>query len=218
MICRVLAAHGFTRKKVRQVALQRNTLFRASYIANVSYFPKQMLVWVDETGCNKRDLLRKYGYAFRGERAVCHNLFVRGKRISAIAALSHQGILDVSLTTMSVDGEMFCDFIRGYLIPNMMPYNGVNPNSVVVMDNCAIHHVQGVQELLEAAGIVILYLPPYSPDLNPIEEAFSKVKGYLKEHEDLISVFPQPIPIVQSAFNSITRNQCQNWIAHCGCY
>lgn len=116
MICRVLSANGFTRKKIQHVALQRSMQFRAAFIANIAaYFPKEMLVWVDETGCDKRDLLRRYGYAFRGERAVCQRLLVRGKRISAIAALSYHGILDVSITDQSVDGEKFCDFIRDCL-------------------------------------------------------------------------------------------------------
>ena len=217
-ICRVLSAHGFTRKKVQHVALQRSLHYRAAYIANVAYFPKEMLVWVDETGCDKRDLLRKYGYAFRGERATCQRLLVWGRRISAIAALSCRGIVDVSITNQSVDGEKFYDFVRGCLIPNMLPFDGTNPTSVVIMDNCSIHHVLAVNQLLEDAGIVSIYLPPYSPDLNPIEEAFSWVKGYLKEHEDVMGGFPQLTPIVRSAFNSITQEQCQKWISDCKCY
>lgn len=80
------------------------------------------------------------------------------------------------------------------------------------MDNCSIHHVPLVNQLLEEAGIVSIYLPPYSPDMNPIEEAFSRVKGYLKEHEDLLGLFSQPIPLVKSAFDSITQKQCQGGI------
>ena len=217
-ICRVLSAHGFTRKKVQHVALHQSILYRANFIANISCFPKEMLVWIDETGCDKRDLLRKYGYSFRGERSTCKRLLIRGRRISAIAALSYQGIMDVSITSQSVDGDKFCDFVRGCLIPNMMPFDGTNPTSVVVMDNCSVHHVQEVNQLLEDAGIVSIYLPPYSPDLNPIEEAFSRVKGYLKDHEDIMGGFPQLTPLVQSAFDSITQEQCQGWISDCKCY
>ena len=117
------------------VALQKNLSQRAHFIANISCYPKEMLVWVDETGCDKRDLLRKYGYSFRGERAECKRLLVRGRRISAIAAMCwDKGILDVEMTQNSVDGEKFCDFVRGTLIPNMLPYDGLNPTSIVVMD------------------------------------------------------------------------------------
>lgn len=113
MLCKMLRMHGFSRKKIQHIAMQRSIRFRAVYMDNISYFPKEMLVWIDETGCDKRDMLRKFGYAFRGQRAICSRLLVRGKRISAIAALSHEGIMDVSLTTQSVDGEKFCDFVRG---------------------------------------------------------------------------------------------------------
>ena len=160
-----------------------------------------MLVWVDETGCVKRDLLRKYGYSFRGMRAECKRLLVHGTRISAIAMCWDKGILDVEMTTNSVNGEMFCDFVRGSLIPNMLPFDGVTPTFIVVMDNCSIHHVADVKSLLEDAGILLIHLPPYSPDLNPIEEAFGYVKGYLKKHDDIAAAFPNPRPLIQSAFD-----------------
>ena len=87
-LCKLLAKHGFTRKKVQHVARQRSLKHRAAFIAEISYFPKEMLVWVDKTGCDKRDMLRKFGYAFQGERAVCHRWLVRGRRVSAIGALA----------------------------------------------------------------------------------------------------------------------------------
>jgi len=70
---------------------------------------------------------------------------------------------------------MFCvyDFVRGTLIPNMQVYDGENPNSIVIMDNCSIHHVQEVErDVIQQSGILPLLLPPHSPDLNPVEEAF----------------------------------------------
>ena len=90
-----------------------------------------------------------------------------------------KGILDVEMTPNSVNGEMFCDLVRGTLIPNMLPFDGMNPTSIVVMDNCSIHLVAEVKSMLDDAQILI-YLPPYRPDLNPIEEAFGYVKGYLE--------------------------------------
>ena len=149
----LLAKHG---KKIQHVARQRSLKHRAAFIAEISYFPKEMLVWVDETGCDKIDMLRKFGYAFRGERAVCHRWLVRGRRVSAIGALSCEGILDVEVTTESVNGDKYCDFLRGSLIPNMLPYDGSSPKSVVVMDNCSIHHIHEVSELLEDAGILLI--------------------------------------------------------------
>ena len=178
-----------------------------------------MLVWVDETGCDNREMLRKFGCSIRGERAVCQKLLVRGQRISAIAALSWtSGIIDADLTTSSVDGAAFYDFVCSTLIPNMHLYDGICPNSVVVMDNCSIHHVTEVQHLLDDAGIPVIYLPPYSPDLNRIEAAFSSMKLYLKLHDDVLEAFPNKTTLVKATFQNITIEHCQAWITHTTCY
>lgn len=217
-ICKLLAEYGFTRKKIQHVALQRCLEYRAAFIADICNYTKEMIVWVDETGCDKRSLLRKYGYSLRGERAVCHRLLVRGTRISTIAAMSWTGIVGFEVTTESVNGEKFCEFVKGTLIPNMLPYDGLNPTSVIVMDNCSIHHVLEVQELLDSAGIVLIYLPPYSPDFTPIETSFSYIKQYLKQHDSVASAISDPCSLVQSAFNSITIEHCQSWITHTHIY
>ena len=161
-ICKLLGRYGFSPK-----ALQRNLYQQASFDANISCYPKEMLVWVDESGCEKRDLLRKYGYAFRGIRAECKRLLARGTRISAIAAMCwDRGLIDVEMTANSVDCEKFYDFVRGTLIPNMLPFDGLNPTSIVVMDNGSIHHVAVVKSMLDDAGILLMYLPPYSPAIQ----------------------------------------------------
>ena len=87
----MLAEHGFTRKNV---ALQRRMELRLACTLFLVYtFPEEMFVWVDESGSDSKDQLRKYGYALSGERAVCRRLLVRGKRVSAIAALSTEGLV-----------------------------------------------------------------------------------------------------------------------------
>lgn len=112
-------------------------------------FPEQMCAWIDESGSNSKDQIRKYGYALHGQRAVCRKLLVRGRRISAIAALSHEGIVALELTNNTVDGDNFFDFVRGSLIPQMNPFDGSSPMSVAVMDNCAIHHTQDFAKLFQ---------------------------------------------------------------------
>ena len=214
-LCRLLARFGFTRKKVQRIALQRSMAFRALFMANTIIFSQDKFVWVDETGCNFKDMLRKYGYAFSGERAAIQHLLVRGQRISSIAAICTDGLIALETTPNSVNGEKFFDFVRGSLIPEMMPFDGHNPKSIVVMDNCSIHHVQQVSELFLNAGILVLYLPPYSPDMNPIELLFNHVKQYLKEHEDIMFAIP-PVQLIKSAFSSVTAELCTAWIQHCG--
>ena len=89
-------------------------------------------------------------------------------------------------------------------------------NSVVVMDNCSIHHIEPVTSLLENAGVVTMFLPPYCPDLNPIEEVFSLVKGYLRKHNNIIQHLPHPEDIIKEAFASLTADHCTSFIEHAG--
>ena len=105
---------------------------------------------------------------------------VRGERISTIACISVNGLIDVMTTKGTSDGEIFYNFVQKYLLPHLMPYNGVNPHSIVILDNCSIHHSPFIADMMHNVGALVLHLPPYSPDLNPIEEAFSKVKYELQ--------------------------------------
>ena len=81
-----------------------------------------------------------------------------------------------------------------------------------------MHHVSGALELLSQAGILVMFLPPYSPDLNPVEELFSAIKYYLKDHDDILQAMPNPIPLLKSAFDYISVEQCNGWISHSGIY
>ena len=113
-----------------------------------------------------KDHIRKFVYSLIGEPPVYHRFLRRGTRISAISALSTEGVACYQLIAGTTNGEKLYDFIRGSLIPNMHPFSG--ELSILIMDNCSIHHVQEVKDILEAAGILI-FLPPYSPDYNPCE-------------------------------------------------
>ena len=211
-VCRTLKQHGFTRKRVRQVAAQRSDSLRGSFMAQVLLYRPELFVWMDETGCDRRNCMRKFGYAIRGDTPTYHRILVRGQRISAIAAISSDGLVAVDLKNGSVDSEFMYDFIRGTLIPQMHSFDGSNPKSIIIMDNCSIHHVEEIKQLLDAVGIVVFFLPP-CPNFNPIEECFSYIKYYLKQHDELIQTFSNPETIVTAAFNSITSRA---WIYHSG--
>ena len=93
-----------------------------------------------------------------------------------------------------------------------MPLDGSNPHSVVVLDNCSIHHVPGVVEMIQEVGALVHFLPPYSPDYNPIEEAFLKVKVNLKAMELEAESSEDPESFVLASFSTITQEDCQKWI------
>ena len=105
--------------------------------------------------------------------------------------MSMEGMLDVYITDGSIDGGTFSEFIEKRLLPQLLPFNGTNARSVVVMDNPSIHHVEEVVTLIEDVGAIPIFLPPYSPDIMPIEECFSKVISYLRASDSLIQVLSE---------------------------
>lgn len=168
-ICRYLQFSGFTRQKLKVTAKQRSDELRAEYLSDMQIYSghPEMLVFVDETGADRRDCMRKFGYSLRGVPARAQKILWRGQRVNALTAMSMDGILDCYTTTGSVDADKFEHFI-GQLSSVLQPFNGVNPNSVIVLDNASIHHVNSVIEAIDNTGAIVHFLPPYSPDLNPI--------------------------------------------------
>ena len=213
-ICRLIQRNGLTHKRIQQVALQRSDEYRGDFMAEMDFFDISQIVWLDETGSDKRDNIRKFGYSLKGQRPVYHRLLHRGKRISAVAAICTDGLVALELNDGTFNGEKFKDFILGTLIPQMQQFDGSSKRSVLVMDNCSIHHTMDVQEVLSNAGILTLYLPPYSPDLNPMEEVFSYIKYYLKEHDQLLQSISDPRPVITAGFQAITSEDCTGWIKH----
>ena len=153
-----------------------------------------------------------------GNTPSVSRLLVRGKRYSAITALSLDGVLDTHITPNTVTGDTFLEFVETKLLLKVMPFDGVNQQSIIVMDNASIHHVYPVIEALEEAGCLLLFLPPYSPDLNPIEECFSKVKSQLRSCDATIQElaeenFPD---LIQSAFDSVLPEDVIGWFKDSG--
>lgn len=216
-ICRTLKFMGCTRQVIQHIALQRDENDRAKFMAEVSVYDPAMLVWIDESGCDNRNARRKQAYSIRGITPKDHRLLSRGTRYSAIPIMSVEGIHDVCLLEGTVNGERFEDFVQNFLIPILQPFNGVNPLSVVIMDNASIHHVDSVTDLIQnQAGARLLFLPPYSPDLNPLEEVFSQVKAIMKQNDHLFQVTTIPRIILAIAFGMVTKEHCHSYISHSG--
>ena len=122
-------------------------------------------------------------------------------------------LLDCYVVDGNVDGDVFYHFVQSSLLSLLMPFNGTNPNSVVIMDNCSIHHLNDVVRLINSVGAIVLFLPPYSPDLMPIEECFSKVKQFLKEHEAVAQAVDDIKLLITAAFASVATS---GWSHDCG--
>lgn len=123
--------------------------------------------------------MQKWGYSLRGMLPRDYRLLVQGKRYSAIPVISVEGVHDVYLAEGTMDVDRFQDFIERILLPILQPFNWINPLSVVIMENAAIHRVDGITDLIENQVCArLIYLPPYSPDLNPAEIGLQSSKTH----------------------------------------
>ena len=154
-VCHTLQRNGYTRKQVQAIALERSTQYRGVYQANISHLATDHFVWVDETGSGARNHIRKFGYTLKGVTPMVPRLLARGRRVSAIAAISTSGLIRLELTMGTVNCDTFADFVCGTLIPEMEPFDGSVKKSVIIMDNGSIHHVN---EVIDEAGITAVFL------------------------------------------------------------
>ena len=130
--------------------------------------------------------------------------------------MTTRGIEDVYTTTENVNSETFIDFLIKYALPIILPFDGNNPRSILTLDNASIHHLDRINDIITGIGAKLCFLPPYSPDLMPLEEIFSKVKQFLRSNSNAYSATTTPELIVKMAFTTITQKDCLNCIRHAG--
>ena len=165
------------------------------------------LVFVDEMGANT-SLSSLRAWSKRGERAHCSVPRNRGRNTTLLASMSAEGMG----SSLAVEGATTRAVFETYVEKVLLP--GLRRGQIVVMDNLTAHKGDRIRELIESAGCKLLYLPPYSPDLNPIEEAFSKIKGLLRKagarsREALIEALGR-------ALEAITSQDARGFFDHCG--
>ncbi len=139
------------------------------------------LVFIDECGVNT-NMARRYARAPRGVRAYGRRPGARGKNVTVIGAVSlNKGFHAVRTYLGSMNGPRFIQWLKNVLLPTM------EPGQTLVLDNLRVHHIAEVREHVESINCHLLYLPPYSPDMNPIELAWSKLKNYLRKRSERLS-------------------------------
>lgn len=132
------------------------------------------LVFIDETSVNT-NMTRLYGRGPRGERVIGRVPFAAWKTLTFVAALRCDRMTAPMMIKGAINGETFLAYVEQCLVPTL------ERGDIVVMDNVPAHKVEGVQDAIEAVGATLRYLPPYSPDLNPIEAAYSAFKAFLRK-------------------------------------
>jgi transposase len=158
-------------------------------------------------GSNLR-LTRRYGRAEPGTRVLDQVPGDRGGNVSTIGALGVEGIRTGSSVPGAIDGETMLFFVEELLVPTL------KRGDLVFMDNNPIHKLDDIEDAIEAAGAWILFLPVYSPDLNPIETCWSKVKSKLRSLKP--RTLPELLDALVKAFASVTRPDILGWFQHCG--
>lgn len=171
------------------------------------YMDSTSFVFIDETSA-KTNMVRAHGWGPVGERLVDSVPYGHRQTSTLIAGLRTTGIVAPLVVKGSMNGEAFLAYVRQCLAP------ALSEGDVVVLDNVSTHKVKGVREALAAVGAGILYLPAYSPDLNPIEQVFSKLKALLRKagtrsRELLWSTIGQII-------SQFSPQECRNYIANSG--
>jgi transposase len=179
-VTRVLQAAGWSRKTNRRAAKQRNQDLQELYLYKMREFQSYHLVFIDESGCDKRIGLRRSGWAPLGITPVQVTGLHREQRYHILPAYTQDGVMLARVYQGYTDSALFEDFVE-----QLLHHCGrwPEPRSVLVMDNASIHHSEKVEQLCNEAGVKLLYLPPYSPTLNPIRSFLrssrptSKVSG-----------------------------------------
>ena len=163
--------------------------------------------FLDESSVNM-SLTRLYGRAAPDQRVVDSAPQPSGPQTTTLAVIGWTGITAPLVLSGAVNGTVFYGYIQHCVVPTLK--NG----DILFMDNLSAHKVAGLEELIRSCGVHLIYLPPYSPDFNPIELAWSKVKTILRRIK--ARTFPDLIEALKQALLAITPHDVHAWFAHCG--
>lgn len=180
---------------------------RQTWREQVASIDARRLVFVDESGATT-EMTRRYGRALGGQRVREATPAGHWRTLTVLGAMSADGLIATMAIEAPTDRDVFLGYLEQVLCPRL------KPGQIVVMDNLSSHKVAGVRELIHAAGAQLLYLPPYSPDFNPIEKCWSKLKQKLRSLkartlDALETAVAQAIP-------DISPQNAQAWFKYCG--
>ena len=170
-------------------------------------FDPARLVFIDET-CTTTSMVRLRGRCLRGERLVGYAPHGHWKTITFVAGLRRRAMVAPFVLEGAMNGPMFLAYVKQCLVPTL------KRGDTVFMDNLPVHKVAGVREAIEAVGATLIYLPAYSPDLNPIELAFSKLKAHLRKAAE--HTIPRLLRRIGRVVTDFSPQECRNFFRHAG--
>lgn len=180
---------------------------RERWRGQIAAVPAGSLLFLDETGA-KTNMTRRYGRARKGDRAVDSAPHGRWHTTTLIAAVGVEGAKAPMVVEGATDTEVFTAYVEQVLVPEL------RPGTVVVMDNLAPHKAPAVAAMIQAAGAALWLLPPYSPDLNPIELMWAKVKGLLRAAKARTQ--QELWDAIATALTAVSTDDVKGWFRHCG--
>ncbi len=180
---------------------------RHGWHAQLKDVDPRRLVFIDESGA-KTNLTRTRGRAPRGQRVIERVPHGHWQTTTMISAVRIAGPCASLVVNGATDSDVFRCYVEHVLVPELMA------GDVVVLDNLQPHKASGVREMIEAAGATLLYLPPYSPDFNPIENMWSKVKQFLRSAA--ARTFESLLEAIAAALKAVTVEDCLGFFRHCG--
>lgn len=180
---------------------------RESWKENQEELDINRLVFLDESGVNT-NMTRRYGRSFQGTRVHDSAPLNKPKSTTILSSIRADGSTVPMVFSGALNRERFKEYLKEYLLPTL------KPGDIVIADNLRAHKGDGVEELVASVGAVILYLPPYSPDLNPIEKLWSKIKAFLRMIKArTVDALLEAIPL---AFSSISEQDAIGWFSSSG--
>ena len=180
---------------------------RARWKANQTMLDPTRLVFVDESGAST-NMARLYGRAKRGRRVIGRVPWGHWKTVTFVAGLRVDGLVAPFVIDCPMNGVIFIEYLRQCLAPTL------RPDDIVSIDNLPAHKLQEVREIIEAAGAELRYLPPYSPDLNPIEPCFAKLKAHLRKAKE--TTIPALYDRIGKALDCFEPTEYRNYFRNSG--
>src|SRR5271170_3287991 len=198
-----------SKKSLRAAEQQRADVARARrrWMRGQGMFDPARLVFIDETSTNTA-MVRLRGRCPRGIRLIDHVPHGHWKTITFIAGLRRRAMVAPFVLDGPMNAAAFIAYLERCLVPTL------KRGDTVIMDSLPVHKVAGVRELIEAAGAMLRYLPKYSPDLNPIEQAFSKLKAHLRKAAE--RTIPRLCHRIGTLTATFSRQECANYFRHAG--
>ena len=210
-VYRYLSGCGWSRKVAKQVAAQRNATLRAVWASRAARWSMEDLCFVDESAANEKTGARKRGWSPKGLSCQVLRTLKRSERYSILPALTVNGYLPEPLV---IQGGVHQEVFARWIVESVLPY--LRPGMKIVMDNASIHHNLGIDELLASQGVCIEYLPPYSPDWNPIEMTFHTLKKWLLSNWGQMQWYIDFSDFILAGLEASVDTDCRGYFRHCG--